>query len=141
MKSTALPILLSEYQIRAFKYYWEGCLHAGMTFDGRLYALLSSFEAEERALAYEKGCQLASTADDVVVTVSRDTKPLYRLWIALSPHNCGLLRADERQDTSKSKSHTLMSGELDSGDKRTSKPKAALANLLPGMRFSQYVKL
>ncbi|MEM0979628.1 MAG: hypothetical protein AAGH78_05060 [Cyanobacteria bacterium P01_H01_bin.58] len=140
MKSTALPILLSEYQIRAFKYYWKGRLHSGMTFDGRLYALLSSFEAEERALAYEKGCQLASTAKDVVVTVSRDAKPLYQLWIALSPQNCELLLAD-KQATSKNNPHPPRLGELAPADMRTPKPEAAFVGLARGMRFSQYVKL
>lgn len=140
MKSTALPVLLSEYQIRSFKYYWEDHLHCGMTFDGRLYALLSSFEAEERALAYEKGCQLAARADDVVVTVSRDIRPLYRLWIALSPKNCELLRTDKRRRREdRYQNSTWNKPGLGYGI--ASKPETAFLSFMSNTRFLQYVKI
>ncbi|MBE7385992.1 MAG: hypothetical protein F6J95_031970 [Leptolyngbya sp. SIO1E4] len=78
-----LPTLLSEKQIRSFNYYWEGEVRPGMSVGGCLYALLDCFSEDNRAAAYERGCQLASN-HDVVLTVSQSTRPQYRLWIALS---------------------------------------------------------
>lgn len=78
-----LPTLLAEQQIRSFNYYWKGEVRPGMTSCGRLYALLDCFSERERTSAYEKACQLAGE-HDVVLTVSQEKPPHYRLWIALS---------------------------------------------------------
>ncbi|NER80978.1 MAG: hypothetical protein F6K42_15705 [Leptolyngbya sp. SIO1D8] len=78
-----LPTLLSENQIRSFSYYWQGEVRLGMSTSGHLYALLDCFGEDKRAIAYEKGCQLASE-HDVVLTVSQGNHPQYRLWISLS---------------------------------------------------------
>ena len=78
-----LPKLLKEEQIRPFNYYWQNDIRSGMWANGHLYALLGCFEAEERAIAFEKGCRLADKGD-VVLTVSASTPARYRLWIALS---------------------------------------------------------
>ncbi|MEL6383273.1 MAG: hypothetical protein AAFQ89_12645 [Cyanobacteria bacterium J06626_18] len=79
----SLPTLLPENQIRPFNYYWEGQVRSGMAVRGRLYALLDSFSETNRAIAYEKGCELAKDCD-VVVTVSQAMRPEYHLWVALS---------------------------------------------------------
>lgn len=83
----ALPTLLSKSQINTFEFYWEGRLRRGMSISGRLYALLSDFSHEDRTLAYEKGCQLAQAADDVVLTASSDLNPQYQLWLRLASEN------------------------------------------------------
>ncbi|MGF1525003.1 MAG: hypothetical protein ACFBSF_21970 [Leptolyngbyaceae cyanobacterium] len=79
----SLPTLLPENQIRPFNYYWKGQVRSGMAVRGRLYALLDSFSETNRAIAYEKGCELAKNCD-VVVTVSQKIHPEYHLWIALT---------------------------------------------------------
>lgn len=83
----ALPTLLSESQINVFEFYWEGRLRRGMSIGGRLYALLSDFSHADRTIAYEKGCQLAQSADDVVLTASSDLNPQYQLWLRLASQN------------------------------------------------------
>lgn len=55
-----------------------------MTLNGRLYAQLERFPKDNRAAAYEAGCQLA-TDYDVIITVGKDAKFYYTLWIALGP--------------------------------------------------------
>jgi len=79
----SLPNLLSEDQVRAFSYYWEGSIRSGMAVQGRLYALLDCYPVSERVKAFEKGCEL-SDSHDVVLTVSNTQKVVYRLWIALA---------------------------------------------------------
>lgn len=78
-----LPTLLPENQIRPFNYYWEGQVRSGMSVRGRLYALLDCFSENNRAIAYEKGCELAEDYD-VVMTVTQAVRPEYHLWVALT---------------------------------------------------------
>ena len=92
----ALPTLLSENQINIFDFYWEGRLRSGMSVDGRLYALLSDFANNERAQAYDKGCRLAQTAEDVVLTASSGLQPQYRLWLRLVSRNSHWLKEEEQ---------------------------------------------
>lgn len=69
-----------------------------MSIDGRLYALLSDFSHDERTLAYEKGCQLAQSADDVVLTASSGLQPQYRLWLRLASQNRHWLEDQSHDD-------------------------------------------
>ena len=89
----SLPTLLSESQIRPFNYYWDGHVRLGMAVRGRLYALLDCFSENNRASAYEKGCELAED-NDVVMTVTQAVRPEYHLWIALTATTDTALLAD-----------------------------------------------
>ncbi|MEM9004508.1 MAG: hypothetical protein AAGE59_13420 [Cyanobacteria bacterium P01_F01_bin.86] len=93
----SLPTLLPENQIRPFNYYWEGQVRSGMTARGQLYALLDCFSENNRAIAYEKGCELAESYD-VVVTVTQEIRPKYHLWVALTAGMDKSLLADAVAD-------------------------------------------
>ena len=89
----SLPTLIPENQIRPFNYYWEGQVRSGMAVRGRLYALLDCFSENNRAIAYEKGCELAKD-HEVVVTVTQEIRPQYHLWVALAAGTDKSLLAD-----------------------------------------------
>jgi hypothetical protein len=89
-----LPTLLSEGNVRCFNFYWQGQIRTGMSLRGHLFALLGPYAENERAIAFERGCEL-STDHDVVVTVSSQAPVVYKLWLALSPQVSGLLTAND----------------------------------------------
>lgn len=135
----ALPTLLSDSQISRFEFYWEGRLRCGMSIDGRLYALLSNFSHTERTLAYEKGCQLAQSADDVVLTASSGLQPRYRLWLRLASQNRHWLEDQNHNGCSSAEQAVEASDEIAStpvsvpsvGSKLTSR-KSASSNVPQG---------
>ena len=78
-----LPRLVPEAQITPFTYYWDGKVRPAIAASGRLYGLLGCFSEKERALAYERGCQL-SNEHKIVMTVSKELGVQYRLWVEIS---------------------------------------------------------
>jgi hypothetical protein len=92
----SLPTLLLEGNVRCFNFYWQGQIRAGMSFQGRLFALLSPYGEHERTMAFERGCELAA-AHDVVMTVSSQSPIVYKLWLVLSPQAGHLLTANGSQ--------------------------------------------
>lgn len=93
----SLPILVSDHQVRSFKYYWEGQIRTGMSFKGHLYALHDCFTERDRTLAYEKGCRLAERCE-VIITVSQALESEYRLWIEIAATTNPQLLATPPQD-------------------------------------------
>jgi hypothetical protein len=77
-----LPSLLPESQVRMFKFYWEGNIRSGMLLKGQLYALLDCYPEDKRTIAFERGCEFAAH-HEVVLTLSQDNSPVYRLWLSL----------------------------------------------------------
>ncbi|MEO1093532.1 MAG: hypothetical protein AAFX01_01365 [Cyanobacteria bacterium J06638_28] len=125
-----LPTLLSDRQIRPLEYTCEGEPCSGVSADGRSYVLMSSFPAEDRSLAYEKGCEMAEQVEDVVLTASVGIRPLYRLWVAVSQKDC---QTQKSTDTANHQSSSTASCE--------STPEASLLAHTSHRQFLQYVKV
>jgi hypothetical protein len=89
-----LPTLLPEQTITPFSYYWNGHIRSGMSLKGDLYGGLGGYSTNQRATAFERGCELAAS-HDVVLTVSQKLPVASKLWVALSPEAEPLLTADD----------------------------------------------
>jgi hypothetical protein len=76
-----LPVVVHEPSIRLFSFYFEGSIYQGMSYQGKLYKLIKSFDARERLKAYALGCEISNRDHHVAITVSTEK---YRVWVDLS---------------------------------------------------------
>lgn len=72
-----LPVAICETLIRAFNFYHEGQLQAGMSYGPKLYRLVHTYKISSRLQAYTLGCNLSKQCIRVVITVS-DRR--YKVW-------------------------------------------------------------
>ncbi|NJL35922.1 MAG: hypothetical protein HC840_01560 [Leptolyngbyaceae cyanobacterium RM2_2_4] len=79
-----LPVVVHEPSIRLFSFYFEGSIYQGMSYQGKLYKLIKSFDAEERLKSYTLGCEISNQNYHVAITVSTEK---YRVWVDLSAKN------------------------------------------------------
>ncbi|NJN56249.1 MAG: hypothetical protein HC879_01510 [Leptolyngbyaceae cyanobacterium SL_5_9] len=76
-----LPVVVNEPSIRLFSFYFEGSIYQGMSYQGKLYKLIQSFDVKERLKAYTLGCEISNRNYHVAITVSAEK---YRVWVDLS---------------------------------------------------------
>lgn len=77
-----LPLTLSEELIYPFQWYLQGEIREGMRFQDEIYGLIARFDANQRTVAYELACELASGGGQVVVTVANSTETR-QIWLNL----------------------------------------------------------
>lgn len=75
-----LPIILNDQAVHPFRFYLEGCLHEGISYQNSLYKLVKTFSKEE-ILNVRSYCRhLSRDRESVIVTVSQRQ---YKVWIDL----------------------------------------------------------
>jgi hypothetical protein len=97
-----LPRITHDHRIKIFNFVFDGKTHQGMNYEGELYRLIDTFDADARIHAHALGCKLCSKKIRAVITVSEQGQ--CRVW-AQMPANAILepLPLDEPTDGQVSK--------------------------------------
>lgn len=72
--------LIREEQITPFKYWYNGGIQEGMSYQGEIYTLVEIYHISDRVLAYQQAQQFIQARIAVCLVRS---KTRYALWINL----------------------------------------------------------
>jgi hypothetical protein len=74
-----LPPVISEEECHLFKFWFNGSVQDGMSYEGELFYRSQTVEPSDRASLYLQACKLGKQAP-VAVTAAENS---YSLWISL----------------------------------------------------------
>lgn len=74
------PPVVTEPQIKRFKFYIDQSVQDGMTYQNELYRLVKEFTITDYYAAYHCGCDLIGQGVPTVISVSQQH---YLVWISL----------------------------------------------------------
>ncbi|WP_088892880.1 hypothetical protein [Leptolyngbya ohadii] len=82
-----LPKLIQENLVRQFAFFAEGRIHAGMSFDSKLYVFHRAFEQRQRSHAFSLASALAHQGVTPILTFFPGDR-LYKVWLDLRQVSC-----------------------------------------------------
>lgn len=75
-----LPLLVDEKKIFAFKFWFNGTIQDGMSYQQELFCRLQTWEIRYRAKVYRLGCKICKDDTPVAIALSDTT---CSLWVSL----------------------------------------------------------
>lgn len=72
-----LPLVVNEEQVFTFKFWFNGKVHLGMSYQGELYCRLESFDLQRRPQVYQLGCKLSQQNTSIVLSSASATCSLW----------------------------------------------------------------
>ncbi|HEY9748870.1 MAG TPA: hypothetical protein V6C63_09335 [Allocoleopsis sp.] len=75
-----LPFVIDERKILIFKFWFDGKVQDGLSYQGELFCRLQTLEIRYRPQLYHFGCKLSQQGTSVVISSSLNT---CSLWISL----------------------------------------------------------